>query len=92
MIRVIYYAGVRERVGTFETRIEGFSGTLAGLLKHLEEHHGISPIDSTKPENANILSVLIFLINGRHVAHIGGLDAPVCEGDIVSIFPVIGGG
>ena len=92
MIRVIYYAGVRERVGTFETRVEGFSGTLAGLLKHLEEHHGICPIDSAKAESVNILSELIILVNGRHAVHIGGLEAPVSLGDIVSIFPVIGGG
>ena len=92
MIRVLYYAGVRERTGTFETRVEGFSGTVAELLKHLEESRGISVVDSSRGEDADPLSLLIFMVNGRHIAHIGGLDAPVSEGDIVSIFPLIGGG
>lgn len=32
--------------------------------------------------------VAIFLINGRHSA----LDAPVCDGDVLAIFPPVGGG
>jgi len=91
MIRVLFYAGVREKAGTFETRIEGFSGTLAELVKHLKESHGISVLDSSA-EDADPLSILIVMINGRHVAHVGGLDAPVSDGDVVSIFPLIGGG
>ena len=92
MIRVLYYAGVRERAGTSETRVEEFSGTLAGLLKHLEERHGIPVIDPSKAASIDPLSVLIIMINGRHIAHIGGPDAPVSDGDVVSIFPLIGGG
>ena len=88
MIRVLCYAGVRER----ETCVEDFSGTLAGLLKHLEEHHGISMLDPAKAEDADPLSVLILMVNGRHVAQVGGLDAPVSDGDVVSIFPLVGGG
>ena len=107
MVRVLFYAGVREKAGTFEKRIEGFSGTLAGLVKLLEEHHGIFLLDSSQGEgyetegygaeghedNApDLLSVLIIMINGRHIAHVGGLDAPVSDGDVVSIFPLVGGG
>ena len=91
MVRVLYYAGVRERVGVSETRVEGFSGTLSELIKHLEEHCGVSVIDPCKAD-ADPLSVLIFMINGRHIAHIGGLDAPVSDGGMVSIFPLVGGG
>ena len=101
MTRVLFYAGVREKAGTFEKRVEGFSGTLAGLLKHLEERHGISLLDSQaegyegegyEAEIHDLLSVLIIMINGRHIAHVGGLDAPVSDGDVVSIFPLVGGG
>ena len=95
MIRVLYYAGVRERAGVFETRVEGFlsgSGTLEELLKHLEERHDISVVDSSGADCPDPLSNLIFMVNGRHVAHVGGLDAPVAEGDTVSIFPLVGGG
>jgi len=92
MIRVLFYAGVRERVGTFETRVEGFSGTFAGLMERLEELHGVSLADLSQAKGADPLSVLIVMINGRHIAHVGGLNAAVSEGDTVSIFPLIGGG
>ena len=97
MVRVLFYAGVREKAGTFEKRIEGFSGTLAGLVKLLEEHHGIFLLDSSQGEGyegnaTDLLSVLIIMINGRHIAHVGGLDALVSDGDVVSIFPLVGGG
>ena len=92
MIRVFFYAGVRELVGASGVCVEGFSGTLAGLLKRLEERHGIFPVDPSKPDGADPLSVLILMINGRHIAHVGGLDAPLSEGDVVSVFPLVGGG
>ena len=102
MIRVLYYAGVRDKTGTNETRVEGFShaGTIAGLVRHLEERHGIYLLNSSSSQvehaknakNTDLLSALIIMVNGRHIAHVGGLDAPVSEGDIVSIFPLIGGG
>ena len=92
MIRVLYYAGVREKAGTNETCVEGFecAGTIVGLVKHLEDHHGIFLLNSDS--SADHLSTLIIMVNGRHIAHIGGPDAPVSEGDVVSIFPLIGGG
>jgi MoaD family protein len=92
MVRVLYYATVRERIGTFETHVEGFSGTFAELLKHLEEQHGISVVDHSKGKGIDPLSVLIFMINGRHISHVGGFSAPVSEGDVVSVFPLLGGG
>ena len=90
MIRVLYYAGIRDIAGTNETRVEGFSGTITELVRHLEEHYDISLLNSNSA--ADLLSDLIVLINGRHIAHVGGLDAPVSESDLVSIFPLIGGG
>ena len=35
---------------------------------------------------------IIFLINGRHVAHLGGAAAPLKPDDRVDIFPVVAGG
>ena len=90
MIRVLYYAGVRDKVGTNETCVDGFSGTITGLVRHLEEHHGISLLRSDSP--TELLSALLVMINGRHISHVGGLNAPVSEGDVVSIFTLIGGG
>jgi len=35
---------------------------------------------------------IIFLINGRHVSHLGGPAAPLRPEDRVDIFPVVAGG
>jgi molybdopterin synthase sulfur carrier subunit len=35
---------------------------------------------------------MIFLVNGRDIAHLQGLDTPVNEDDVISLFPPIGGG
>ena len=35
---------------------------------------------------------IIFLINGRHVNHLGGPAAPLSPDDRVDIFPVVAGG
>ena len=35
---------------------------------------------------------IIFLINGRHVSHLGGIAAPLNPDDRVDIFPVVAGG
>lgn len=34
----------------------------------------------------------VILINGRHVAHLQGLNTPVQDGDVVAIFPLVAGG
>ena len=34
----------------------------------------------------------IFLVNGRDIAHLQGLDTPVGKDDVISLFPPIGGG
>jgi len=35
---------------------------------------------------------IIFLINGRHVDHLGGVSAPLKPDDRVDVFPVVAGG
>jgi molybdopterin synthase sulfur carrier subunit len=35
---------------------------------------------------------VIIMVNGRHIDHLGGLDATLKEGDAVYIFPVVAGG
>lgn len=35
---------------------------------------------------------MIFLVNGRDITHLQGLDTPVGKDDVISLFPPIGGG
>jgi molybdopterin synthase sulfur carrier subunit len=43
-------------------------------------------------ENGELGPEIIIMINGRHIAHLGGLDAPLKSDDTVQIFPMVAGG
>ena len=43
------------------------------------------------PGSADLGDVII-MVNGRHIDHLGGLDAGLRDGDAVQIFPVVAGG
>ena len=44
------------------------------------------------PDGEDLGEEIIILVNGRHVAHLGGIHAKLLPGDVVSIFPVVAGG
>ena len=44
------------------------------------------------PEELKFGPEIIFLINGRHVNHLGGTAAPLNPDDRVDVFPVVAGG
>lgn len=44
------------------------------------------------PDGEDLGEEIIILVNGRHVAHLGGIHAKLEPTDIVSIFPVVAGG
>ena len=50
------------------------------------------PDCATIPEEEQFGPEIIFLINGRHVSHLGGPAAPLKPDDKVDIFPVVAGG
>jgi MoaD family protein, archaeal len=81
MVRVQFFGQVREIANGKETEVAGGS-TVGSLLLFLSERFG----HDFRPES------LIIMVNGRHIAHTGFLETPLEPGDLVSIFPVIGGG
>lgn len=44
------------------------------------------------PDGEELGEEIIILVNGRHVAHLGGIHAQLKPTDTVSIFPVVAGG
>lgn len=44
------------------------------------------------PDGTELGEEIIILVNGRHVAHLGGMEAKLSPSDIVSVFPVVAGG
>ena len=89
---VKFFAGIRDKTGCEETDIPHeknvrallhalSAGYGAGLQKQLLSEDGMQP----GPE-------IIIFVNGRHLEHIGGMEAPLQPDDVVLIFPVITGG
>ena len=91
MVRVLFYATIRELTGEKETALP-FSGTISELVKRLEQQYGCTFAAEAENGSGSPLDQLIVMVNGRHIAHIGGPDAPVKDGDLVTLFPIVGGG
>lgn len=90
MVRVLFYASIREITKEKETTL-AFSGTITELVRQLEQKYGHS-LTGTDQNAADPFEHLIVMINGRHIAHLKGVHSPVHDGDVVAIFPIIGGG
>lgn len=44
------------------------------------------------PDGQDLGEEIIILVNGRHVAHLGGIETKLSPTDTVSVFPVVAGG
>lgn len=90
MTRVSFFGMIRDITGEKETHISGGS-SVASLLDALSERYGVSFGEKVLKTPERDLA-LILLLNGRHIEHVGGLSAPVREGDHLAVFPLVGGG
>ncbi len=90
MTRVSFFGMIREIVGEKETEISG-GDTVGSLLEAVSLKYGMRFGEKVLDTPGRKLD-LILLLNGRHIEHIGGLSAPVKEGDHLAVFPLVGGG
>lgn len=90
MVRVSFFGMVRDITGEKETNISG-GDSIESLLKALSERYGVSFGEKVLKTPERDMD-LILLLNGRHIEHVGGLSAPVKEGDHLAVFPLVGGG
>jgi len=65
--------------------------TVGELLRVLGERCGPG-LAGKLPSAGNGAAEAAVMVNGRHFSRLGGLDAPLVEGDVVRIFPVVEGG
>ena len=92
-MRVRFYAYIRNFTGCAEADIP-YQETAGALARSLCDRYGsklrekIFPNKNTEEFGPEI----IFLINGRHVIHLGGCNAPLDPDDRVDVFPVVAGG
>ena len=99
-MRVRFFAFIRNETGCAEAEIP-YEETLGALARSLCAKYGeglrqkIYSIDKSAnaangPEEFS--KEIIFLINGRHMNHLGGAAAPLKPDDRVDVFPVVAGG
>lgn len=69
--------------------------TIRQLLEDFSNRFG-EPFDkwiwSSNEVPRRLMPGTIIMVNGKHIAHLNGLDTPLCEEDVVNIFPPVGGG
>ena len=84
MINVKILGGARRAIGKDRLEIEKKDAKL----------HDIVEILRSMSSNSNIFSSsnLLIVVNGVESSVLGGLDATVKDGDVISIVPVVHGG
>jgi len=66
--------------------------TAGDLIRVLGELYGTALTGKILASNGELGAEAVILVNGRHLVHLGGIDAPLKDDDIVRIFPVVTGG
>ncbi len=61
------------------------------LFERLIKHYGPEMQEKLMPGGA-LPESLVILVNGKHIRHLQGLQTPLSETDVVSIFPMVSGG
>jgi len=88
---VKFFAYLRDYTGCLETSMPAVP-VVGELVRVLGEKYGQRLRNKLLTENGDLGPHIIIMINGRHIVHLGGLDAPLKEDDIVQIFPKVAGG
>jgi molybdopterin synthase sulfur carrier subunit len=70
--------------------VEGSGGTLADLLTDLESRH--TGLRERLVDDGGLRRFVNVYLNDEDVRFIGGLDAPVKDGDTVTVLPAVAGG
>lgn len=89
-MKIYFFATIREYTKTKSTDIEHCK-TLRDALLKLSDIYG-EKFRKKIFEGENLSKEAIILVNGRHIAHLQGLDTMLNENDEISIFPVVAGG
>ena len=71
--------------------VEGSGGSLAGLLTDLDGRHpGFK--DRLVTDQGALHRFVNVYVNDEDVRFLGGLDAPLADGDSVTVLPAVAGG
>lgn len=88
---VKYFAEIRKLSGCEQELLDTTAPTVRDLLAELAARHGAAFERRVVPEGV-LSSTMIILVNGQHIDHLGGVDAPLGPDDVVAVFPMVAGG
>jgi molybdopterin converting factor small subunit len=70
--------------------VEGSGGTLADLIADLDSRH--DGLRERLVDDSGLRRFVNVYLNDEDVRFLGGLDAPVKDGDTVTVLPAVAGG
>jgi len=92
-ITVKFFTTLREITGKKEDEIQPSRViTLKELLTQLSKKYGKQFVDYLYDEKGKVRTHIQILINGRGINALQGLETKLKEGDVIAIFPPVGGG
>lgn len=93
-VTVRFFTTLREIVGKSEEKFTLGANdlTVGELLKFLEEKYGKPFREYVYDWKGEVKSYLQFLVNGRSITTLQGMETKLKEGDTLAIIPPVGGG
>ncbi|HHV52980.1 MAG TPA: MoaD/ThiS family protein [Synergistaceae bacterium] len=91
-MRVKLYATLRKAAQRKEVEITPSETTARGLLKRLIDLYDAEFEGLLTNEGRELAKGVIFLVNGRNILHLQGLETPLKEEDAIELFPPVAGG
>ena len=90
-MRVKFFAYLRDYAGCSETNMPA-AATIGELARVLSDRYGPRLGDKLLTADGDLGTDLIVMVNGRHINHLGGINAALKDDDTVQIFPMVAGG
>ncbi|MFW9830610.1 MAG: ubiquitin-like small modifier protein 1 [Candidatus Thorarchaeota archaeon] len=89
-VTVRMFTSLRALTGIRETELE--AATVQEIINILGKQFGEKFNRMLLEDNGSLKSYFHVLVNGRHIRLMQGLQTSLSDGDVVAIFPPIGGG
>ena len=92
-VEVKFFTSLRDITGkkVEQINLENFT-TVDQLIKLLSEEYGRKFGEYVYTKHGRVQPFLSFLINGKNINNMQGLDTKLQDGDIIALIPPVGGG